>query len=93
MNLRLSDLSHEAFFFRTSDGYELDLVLIVSGKIWTFEIKLSSIPGATEMDMLKKTSDLIGADKMALVSKTSKEIEGKNIISTNLSGIIKYLTS
>ena len=91
--LRLNDLTYEAFFFRTVDGYELDLVLIISGKIWSFEIKLSSIPGADELDRLKKTSALIGADKMFLISRTSKEIKGENIISTNLPGAIKYLSS
>ena len=91
--LDLHDLSHEAFYFRTMDGYELDLVILISGKIWAFEIKLSSATGTNDLDRLKKTSAFIEADKMVLISRTKKEIEGKNIISTNLTGIIKYLNS
>ena len=91
--LDLHDLSHEAFYFRTMDGYELDLVILISGKIWAFEIKLSSATGTNDLDRLKKTSALIEADKMVLISRTKKEIEGKNIVSTNLIGIIKYLNS
>ena len=73
------------------DGYELDLVILISGKIWAFEIKLSSAPGTNDLDRLKKTSALIGADKMVLISRTKKEIKGKNIVSTNLPGILTLL--
>jgi hypothetical protein len=32
----------DSFFFRTSDGYELDLVLRIKGELWAFEIKLTT---------------------------------------------------
>ena len=82
----------QPYFFRTSDGHELDLVLVLNGEIWAFEIKLSGSSGRKEMDKLKRTSELIGADKMVLISRTRKEIRGKNIISTHLAGILRLMS-
>jgi predicted AAA+ superfamily ATPase len=82
----------QPYFFRTSDGHELDLVLILNGEIWAFEIKLSGSPGRKEMDKLKRTSEMIGADKMVLISRTRKEIRGKHIVSTNLAGILRLMS-
>ena len=82
----------ESYFFRTSDGHELDLALMLDGIIWAFEIKLSGSPGRGEMDKLKRTSEMIGADKMVLISRIRKEIRGKNIVSTNLAGILRLMS-
>ena len=82
----------QPYFFRTSDGHELDLVLVLNGEIWAFEIKLSGSSGRKEMDKLKRTSELIGADKMVLISRTRKEVRGKNIISTHLAGILRLMS-
>ena len=76
--------NRQPYFFKTSDGYEIDLVLILNGEIWAFEIKLSGSSGRKEMDKLKRTSEMIGADKMVLISRTRKEILGKHIISLNI---------
>jgi uncharacterized protein len=83
--------NNEPYFFRTADGYELDLMLILEGKKWAFEIKLTGSPGQTELDRLKKSSEMIGCDLMVLVSRTEKEIKGDGIISTNLPGALKLL--
>jgi len=84
---------YEAYYFRTSDGRELDLVLKLNGKIWALEIKLSSSPGRDDLDRLRKTAALIRADEVALVSRTSKEISGPDVVSTNIKGILKKITS
>jgi len=34
----------EAYYFRTSDQYELDLVLDLGAELWAIEVKLSSSP-------------------------------------------------
>jgi predicted AAA+ superfamily ATPase len=90
----LDSLGHdrEPYFFRTSDGHELDLVLMLDGKIWAFEIKLSGSPGINDLDKLKKTSEMIGADRMVLISRARKEAVGKNILSTNLTGILRLMS-
>lgn len=84
-------IDNEAFFFRTADGYELDLVLILRGRIWAFEIKLSSSPGKRDLDRLKKAADMIGAHKRVLISRASSEVKGADTIMTNVEGIINIL--
>lgn len=83
---------YEVFFFRTSDGYELDLLIVIDNKKWAFEFKLTGSPGNEDMNRLIKASEMVNADKTVLVSRTNKEIIGENIISTNVPGILKLLS-
>jgi len=82
---------YEAYFFRTNDGYELDLLLILNGKKWAFEIKLSGSPGRDDLERLKKAAAMVGADKKLLISRTQREIEGTDVVSTNLYGVLRLL--
>jgi predicted AAA+ superfamily ATPase len=82
---------YEAYFFRTNDGYELDLLLILNGKKWAFEIKLSGAPGRDELDRLQKAAAMVGADRRILISRTRREIEGADVVSTNLYGVLRLL--
>lgn len=66
---------HDAFFFRTSDGKELDLVLSLAGELWAVEVKLTASPGPQDMRRLEEVADLIGASRRFLVSRTP-ESEG-----------------
>lgn len=90
--LNISDIRYDGpYYFRTSDGYELDLVVIISGKTWCFEIKLTSAPGPRDMERLKRTGDLINADMKVLLSKTKDCVKGADIFSTNVTGIFSLL--
>jgi len=91
--LKTQDRMFEAYYFRTNDGRELDLVLKLNGKIWAFEIKLSSTPGRDDLDRLRRTAAMIRADEMVLVSRTRKEISGAGVVSTNISGILRRIAS
>ena len=82
---------YEAYFFRTNDGHEIDLVLILYGKKWAFEIKLSGSPGRDELDRLKKVAEMVGADRKILISRTKREIKGADVVSTNLHGVLRLL--
>jgi predicted AAA+ superfamily ATPase len=82
---------YEAYFFRTNDGHELDLLLILNGKKWGFEIKLSSSAGRDEFDRLNKAAEMVGADRKLLISRTRREIEGTDVVSTNLYGVLRLL--
>jgi len=82
---------YEAYFFRTNDGHELDLLLILNGKKWGFEIKLSGSPGRDEIDRLHKAAEMVGADRKLLISRTRIEIEGTDVVSTNLYGVLRLL--
>jgi len=91
--LEAQGIHHEAYFFRTNDGHELDLLLILNGKKWAFEIKLSGSPGRDELDRLKKAAAMVGADRKLLISRTRREIEGADVVSTNLYGVLRLLQS
>ena len=91
--LMMHDTDHEAYYFRTGDGYELDLVLKIKTKLWAFEIKLTSTPGKEDLGRLNKTADMINADKRVLLSRTKNEIVGSDTISTNIKGFLKWISS
>ena len=81
----------EAYHLRTSDGYELDLVLLSPKGCWAFEIKLTAAPDLTDFERLHRAADLIKADKRFLISKTRQTIQSKSGISTHLVDCIKLL--
>ena len=67
-------ISLKPYYFRTHDGYEIDLLLELSGELWAIEIKLS-----TELDygaynkLLKVSSLLSEVKKTFLISQSSQE--------------------
>lgn len=68
--LRSTDRPCQAYYFRTSDQQELDLVLELAGELWAIEVKLSSSPGPNDLAKLHKAADLIGATRRFLISQT-----------------------
>ena len=81
------------YYFRTSDGYETDLVLDTGRERWAIEIKLSSSPSVGDMDRLQKVADMIGAERRVLISRTSTPAHEGNRFSTNLEGLIDMLSN
>lgn len=75
--------SFEAFFLRTSDQYEIDLVLDFGSRLWAVEIKLTSNPTISDSARLNKTADLIKADKRILISQSDNIVSegGKTMCS------------
>ncbi|MBI3333675.1 MAG: ATP-binding protein [Candidatus Omnitrophica bacterium] len=82
----------EAYYLRTGDGYELDLILFFSKGCWAFEIKLSTSPDPRDLKRLNTAADFIKADKRLLISKTKQTIQSKSSISTHLAGCIELLS-
>jgi len=76
--------SFEPYFFRTSDQYEIDLLLDFGKTLWAIEMKLTSNPSASDVAAFVKTADLIKADKKILISRTNEHLENNDVISTNL---------
>ena len=74
----------QAFFFRTSDGYELDLVLDWGVERWAVEIKLTSNPSPDTIDRLNKTADMIDATRRILVCRIARKIENSGLLVANL---------
>lgn len=86
-------IPHEAFFFRTSDQYEIDLVLELRGQLTAIEIKLTTSPTTTDFDRLSRAADLIGASRRFLVSRVADEQGDDKLASCNLAGLLRRLLS
>lgn len=83
--------SVQPFFLRTSDGYELDLILDWGTQRWAIEIKLTSNPSTDMINRLHKTADMIGAAKRILVCRIARKIENEKLFVTDLMGWLKQL--
>jgi predicted AAA+ superfamily ATPase len=64
----------EPFFFRTSDGYEIDLVLRIGTRLTAFEIKLTSTASPEDLARLERAAALIGAHHRYLICRTRKPV-------------------
>jgi hypothetical protein len=89
----LSSRGHafEAYYFRTSDQYELDLVLDHGRERWAMEIKLTASPGPGDMARLDRAADLIGATRRFLVSKVARSSGDIERASCNLPDLLERL--
>ena len=81
----------QAYYFRTSDQYELDLVLDFGSEIWAVEIKLTSSPAPEDMNRLAKTTRMIGATRCFLLTQTTREGGDGRRYSCNLPGFLQHL--
>ncbi|OHB50051.1 MAG: hypothetical protein A2Y10_13955 [Planctomycetes bacterium GWF2_41_51] len=90
-NLKAADKKFEAYFLRTSDQYEIDLVLDFGKEIWTIEVKLTASPNTDDIKKLNKVSDLIAAKKQILISRTNDCIDNGKTVSCNLEWFINNL--
>ena len=81
----------QPYFFRTSDQYEIDLVLDFGAELWAVEIKLTSSPTLDEIERLNRNADLINAKRRFFISKTKEFISGGNVTSCGLDAFLKIL--
>ena len=56
--LTLQGRHFEPFFFRTSDGLEIDLVVDVGSERWAVEVKLTASPSQADLVQLDKAADM-----------------------------------
>jgi predicted AAA+ superfamily ATPase len=80
-----------AFYFRTGDLHELDLVLDFGNELWAIEVKLTSSPTSEDMARLDKAADMIKASRRFLVTKTIRPSGDKRRVSCNLSAFLGHL--
>jgi hypothetical protein len=83
----------EAYYFKSSDGHEADLVLDFGSERWAIEVKLTSSPGPDDLKRLDRAADPIGASRRFLVSQTSQSSGDERRASLNLPSLIDRLTS
>lgn len=84
-------MAAEPFYFRTSDGYEADLVLELSGELWAIEVKLSTVAKPQDMAHLERVADFIGARRCILVSRTGQAHQDGRRVSCGLPWLIDHL--
>ena len=89
--LSAAGLRANPYFFRTSDGYELDLVLDWGTDRWAIEIKLTSNPSTEMVDRLNATADLIDASRRVLVCRIARRIETEKVLVASLPVWLKKL--
>jgi len=78
----------EPYYFRTSDGREIDLVLDFGTERWAIEVKLTASPSASDLSRLDATAAMIDASHRFLVSHTSRSTGSSRRASYNLGGLI-----
>ncbi len=81
----------EPCFMRTSDGYEIDLMLELGRDLWAIEIKLTTSPSPNDFRRLDKAADLVGAGKRILVSQTRNAFSEGDRTSCSLRQLIEML--
>lgn len=88
------DASGRAFtphYLRTSDQYEIDLLLDFGRERWAFEIKLTAHPSSDDMQRLNKVADMVGAEKRVLVSRTTEKMASGSCYSVDIDGALCLL--
>lgn len=81
----------QPYFLRTSDGYELDLVLDWVTERWAVEVKLTSNPTSAMIDRLNQTADMIDATRRVLVCRVARKIETERLLVAGLPVWLKAL--
>lgn len=80
---------HQAFHFRTSDQYEIDLLLSNGSRLCALEIKLTASPSPADLESLTKKAEMVGADCCYLVSRTTQPTTAKHRGSINLAILLE----
>ena len=84
---------HRAYYFRTSDQQELDLVIDLGTELWAVEVKLTSSPGPDDHARLNRTADLIGASRRFLLSQVRRSSGAGRQVSCNLPSFLELLAA
>jgi len=78
-----------AYYFRTSDEYEIDLILEIDDELWAIEVKLTSSPSPADLDRVDKAADMARATRRFLVTRTNRPAGDKVRASCNLSWLLQ----
>ncbi len=81
----------QPYYFRTSDGYEADLVIETAGERWAFEVKLTASPSPADMTRLDKVADMVQATRRFLVSQTNRSAGDDQRASCNLTSLLERI--
>jgi hypothetical protein len=80
-----------AYYFRTSDRHEIDLILDFGTEMWAVEIKLTASPSPADMSGLDRCADMIGAARRFLISQARVSSGDEKRMSCNLGTFLELL--
>jgi uncharacterized protein len=84
-------VSVDPHYFRTSDGYEADLVFRLGTVVWAIEAKLTASPSPGDFDRLMRAGEMIGADRRYLVAQVPTSTYGRKSGVVSLPDLIDLL--
>jgi len=79
------------YFFRTSDGWEIDLLLDMGSERWAVEIKLTSQPRRDDLARLNKAADAVGAGRRILLTQAAERVTGGDQVICDLPSFLSLL--
>lgn len=91
--LNALDRPVEAYFMRTSDQYEADLVLRRGHSLWVIEIKLTTNPGERDMQRIRKVAAMLGAERTILISQVREPLDTGELTSCDLDWFLDSLSA
>lgn len=89
--LHYTDRPFDAYYLRTSDQQEIDLLVETDAELWALEIKLTARPSLDDMRRLDATSDLARAGRRFLVCQLDDFIESDSRIICNIQSLIDFI--
>ena len=89
--LYYTDRPFDAYYLRTSDQQEIDLLVETDAELWALEIKLTARPSFDDMARLDATADLARADRRFLVCQFDDFIESGARIICNVQSLIDFI--
>jgi predicted AAA+ superfamily ATPase len=85
--------SFDAYFFRSHDGWEADLVIDDALGREAIEIKLTSAPSQETVQRLEKVAGMIGADRKTIICRIAEPIVSDQFQVTNLPAFLNNFSA
>lgn len=86
--IRLLGIGADFYYFRTSDGYEVDLIADMGTERWGIEVKFSTSPSPEDLRKLRKSAEMCGCTRHFLLSRTNDPVISDNEGSVNLGALL-----
>ena len=86
--IRMLGGAADFFYFRTSDGYEVDLIVDMGAERWGIEVKFTTSPSPEDLRKLRQSAEMCGCTRHFLVSRTTDSIASANGGSVNLEALL-----
>ena len=90
-NLKAADRTFNPYYLRTSDKYEIGLILDFGSRLYAIEVKLTSSPDSDDVNRFRKAAEMIKAKRCLLISRTQDYITSDSFVSANIQQALKLL--